>query len=41
MSNVSVVYATKTQHSRKLAEQIAKEFGVMAKDISQKDGRLG
>lgn len=35
MSNVSVVYATKTQHSRKLAEAIAKEFGVTAKDVEK------
>lgn len=35
MSNVSVVYATKTQHSRKLAEQIAKEFGIVAKDVEK------
>lgn len=35
MSNVSVVYATKTQHSRKLAEAIAKEFGVTAKDVKK------
>lgn len=35
MSHVSVVYATKTQHSRKLAEQIAKEFGVMPKDAGK------
>ena len=33
MNNVSVVYATKTQHSRKLAEAIGKEFGVKAKNI--------
>lgn len=35
MDNVSVVYATKTQHSRKLAEAIGKEFGVEAKNIAE------
>lgn len=35
MNHVSVVYATKTQHSRKLAEQIAKAFGVTAKDVEK------
>jgi flavodoxin len=35
MSNVSVVYATKTRHSGKLAEQIAKEFGITAKDVEK------
>jgi len=34
MDNISVVYATKTQHSRKLAEAIGKEFDVEAKDIA-------
>jgi len=35
MKNISVVYATKTQHSRKLAEAIGKEFGVEAINITQ------
>ncbi len=35
MDNVSVVYATKTQHSRKLAEAIGKELGVEAKNIAE------
>jgi len=35
MDNVSIVYATKTQHSRKLAEAIGKELGVEAKNIAE------
>lgn len=35
MDGVSVVYATKTQHSRKLAEAIGKEFGVEAKNVTE------
>lgn len=35
MDNVSVVYATKTQHSRKLAEAIGQELGVEAKNIAE------
>jgi flavodoxin len=35
MNNISVVYATKTQHSRKLAEAIGKELGVEAINITQ------
>lgn len=35
MKNVSVVYATKTQHSRKLAEAIGKELDVKAKNIAE------
>lgn len=38
MRNVSVVYATKTQHSRKLAEAIGKELNVKAKNISEYPG---
>ena len=34
MDNVSVVYATKTQHSKKLAEAIGKEFGVEAINVT-------
>ncbi|NSW92508.1 MAG: hypothetical protein HPY74_17950 [Firmicutes bacterium] len=34
MDNVSVVYATKTQHSKKLAEAIGKEFGVDAINVT-------
>ncbi|KPU43548.1 flavodoxin [Oxobacter pfennigii] len=34
MKNVSVVYATKTQHSRKIAEAIGKELGTETKKIS-------
>ncbi|NLU26763.1 MAG: hypothetical protein GXX00_06390 [Hungateiclostridium thermocellum] len=30
MDNIGVIYATKTQHSRKLAEAIGKEFNVEA-----------
>jgi flavodoxin len=33
--NISVVYATKTQHSRKLAEAIGKELDVEAKNIAE------
>lgn len=36
MDNISVVYATKTQHSRKLAEAIGKEFGVEAINITER-----
>jgi len=35
MDNIGVVYATKTQHSRKLAEAIAQELGVTAKNITE------
>lgn len=35
MDNVSVVYATKTQDSRVLAEAIGKELGVEAKNIAE------
>jgi len=35
MDNVSVVYATVTQHSRKLAEAIGKELGVETKNIAE------
>lgn len=35
MDNISVVYATKTNHSKKLAEAIANELGVEAKDIAK------
>ncbi|NMA07349.1 MAG: hypothetical protein GX928_06560 [Ruminococcaceae bacterium] len=35
MSNISVVYATKTQHSKKLAEAIGKVFDVEAKNITE------
>lgn len=35
MDNISVVFATKTEHSRKLAEAIGKEFGVKAKNITE------
>lgn len=35
MDNISVVYATKTQHSRRLAEAIGKEFDVEAKNIAE------
>jgi len=35
MDNISVVYATKTQHSRKLAEAIGKEFDIEAKNIAE------
>ena len=35
MDNIGVVYATKTQHSRKLAEAIAQELGVSAKNIME------
>lgn len=35
MNNISVVYATKTQHSKKLAEAIGKEFDVEAKNIAE------
>lgn len=35
MDNISVVYATITKHSKKLAEAIAKEFGVEAKNIKK------
>jgi len=35
MDNISVVYATKTQHSKKLAEEIGKEFNVEAKNIAE------
>ncbi len=35
MDNVSVVYATKTQHSRVLAEAIGKKLGVEAKNIAE------
>lgn len=35
MDNISVIYATKTQHSRKLAEAIGKELGVEAKNIAE------
>ncbi|OQB20832.1 MAG: flavodoxin [Firmicutes bacterium ADurb.Bin182] len=35
MDNISVVYATKTQHSKKLAEAIGKEFDVEAKNITK------
>lgn len=34
MSNVSVIYATKTQHSRKIAEAIGRELGVKAINIA-------
>jgi hypothetical protein len=35
MRTVSVVYATKTQHSKKLAGAIAQAFGLEAKDIEK------
>lgn len=35
MNNISVVYATKTQHSKKLAEAIGKELNIEAKNISE------
>jgi flavodoxin len=35
MDNISVVYATKTQHSKKLAEAIGKELGVEAINITK------
>lgn len=35
MSKISVVYATKTQHSKTLAEAVAKTLGVEAKDIAK------
>ena len=35
MDNVSVVYATKTQHSKKLADAIGKELCVEAKNIAK------
>lgn len=35
MDNISVVYATKTKHSKKLAEAIGKEFDVEAKNIAE------
>lgn len=35
MKKVNVVYATKTQHSKKLAEAIAKEFSVTAKNVEK------
>jgi flavodoxin len=34
MDNISVVYATKTQHSKKLAEAIGKELNVGVKNIA-------
>lgn len=33
MAEIQVLYATKTQHSRKLAEAIASELGVQASEI--------
>ncbi|MEL7609722.1 MAG: flavodoxin domain-containing protein [Bacillota bacterium] len=33
MSKIRIVYATKTKHSRKLAEAIGKELGVRAENI--------
>lgn len=35
MDRISVVYATKTQHSRKLAEAMGKELGVEAINITE------
>lgn len=35
MNNISIVYATKTQHSRKLAEAIGEELGVEAINITE------
>jgi len=35
MDNVSVVYATRTRHSKKLADAIGKEFGVEAKNVAE------
>lgn len=35
MDNISVVYATKTQHSKRLAEAIGKELNVEAKNVKE------
>lgn len=35
MDNVNVVYATKTQHSRKIAEAVGQGLGVKAKNIAE------
>lgn len=35
MTNISVVYATKTQHSRKIAKAIGREHGIDAKNITE------
>lgn len=35
MDHVRVVYATKTQHSKKLAQAVGKAFGVEAKTVDQ------
>ncbi len=35
MKNISVVYATKTQHSKKLAEAVGRALGVSAKNTEE------